>query len=335
LKSEKPWTNSAQLGPVGVLCALFRRVSIDDCDEIKDSVIQRLQDLTKLDIDKFSKLNDPDFAFGVAIGFSQWLPDELRQWLADRFVANSQTSNIRRAVLFAAAGKELNVSLAPLVFDPNKMQSYDLIPAIWLAENYPDLIEGEERRRGLWEAFEHVKNGIGLDDDIDASGSLYTASTIDVAMLYEAVQNQTREPNPVTLFRNIPFHPDVQLAAKSLFCNGEYVNAVFEAGKLFIDAVKHKAGNPVDKFGKPLDGATLMNNVFSSKPPKLKFNPLANLADQNEQTGLSMIAQGIAIGLRNPKGHQPKAAIQLGPYEALEQLAIISYLMNRLDTSTP
>jgi hypothetical protein len=62
---------------------------------------------------------------------------------------------------------------------------------------------------------------------------------------------------------------------------------------------------------------------------------IRNLADQNEQTGLSMIAQGIAIGLRNPKGHQPKAAIQLGPYEALEQLAIISYLMNRLDTSTP
>ncbi|HUE83658.1 MAG TPA: TIGR02391 family protein [Pyrinomonadaceae bacterium] len=66
----------------------------------------------------------------------------------------------------------------------------------------------------------------------------------------------------------------------------------------------------------------------------MKFNSLSNLADQNEQTGLSLIAQGIATGLRNPKGHQPKAAIQLGPYEALEQLAVISYLMKRLDAAT-
>lgn len=125
-------------------------------------------------------------------------------------------------------------------------------------------------------------------------------------------------------------------SADSLFIKGEYVNAVFEAAKSFIEAVKHQAGNPVDKNGKPLDGVVLIDNIFhrtSSKTPTLKFNALASLADQNEHDGLYYVARGIAQAFRNPKGHLPKAAIALTPYEALEQLATISYLMRRLDAA--
>ncbi|HUE83657.1 MAG TPA: hypothetical protein VMM84_16270 [Pyrinomonadaceae bacterium] len=214
-------------------------------------MIQRLENLAKKEIDKFSKLNDPDFAFGIAVGFAPWFPDELRRWLVDHFVRNAHTSNVRRAVLFAAAARELNGAISPLLFIPDKMQPYDLIPATWFAECYPELVEGDERRRGVWEAFERVKDGISTEEDADGSGALYTASIVDVAMLYEAVQHQTLEPDPVTLFGNMPLHSEIQRAAKSLFCNGEYVNAVFEAGKLFIDAVKHRSGNPVDRTGKP------------------------------------------------------------------------------------
>ncbi|HSB08320.1 MAG TPA: TIGR02391 family protein [Blastocatellia bacterium] len=87
-------------------------------------------------------------------------------------------------------------------------------------------------------------------------------------------------------------------SADSLFIKGEYVNAVFEAAKSFIEAVKHQAGNPVDKNGKPLDGVVLIDNIFhrtSSKTPTLKFNALASLADQNEHDGLYYVARGMIM----------------------------------------
>ncbi len=236
-------------------------------------------------------------------------------------------------LLFAAAAQEIGGTISPLVINGTELQVHEVFPALWFAERYPKLIEGDDRRRGLWEAFERIKEGVIWETTANDSGALYVASPIDAAMFYEALLYQTREIDPMTLFNNIPWHPEVRHSSESLFIKGEYVNSVLEAAKMFIDTVKLRTGHPVGKDSKPLDGVKLIEHAFGSKPPVLKFNDLKTQVDENEQRGLSLIAQGTVSAFRNPKGHLPKAAITLGPYEALEQLAVISYLMRRLDSA--
>jgi len=120
-------------------------------------------------------------------------------------------------------------------------------------------------------------------------------------MFYEALLCQTREIDPVTLFNNIPWHPEVRHSSESLFIKGEYMNSVLEAAKMFIDTVKLRTGHPVGRDGKPLDGVKLIEHTFGSKPLVLKFNNLKTQADENEQRGLSLIAQGAVSAFRNPK----------------------------------
>ena len=78
------------------------------------------------------------------------------------------------------------------------------------------------------------------------AGAVYTASIIDIAMFYEALCGRTNEVDFITLFNNFPWHPKVKASADSLYHKGEYVNAVFEAAKMFIDEVKRKSGHPTD-----------------------------------------------------------------------------------------
>jgi uncharacterized protein (TIGR02391 family) len=133
------------------------------------------------------------------------------------------------------------------------------------------------------------------------------------------------------LYDNFPWHPEVRKVTQSLFTKGEFVMAVFQAGVLFIDAVKKRSAFPIGKDGRPLDGVSLMDSVFLAKPPLLKFTDMSDQTAQNEHRGLGLIAQGIVSALRNPKGHAPHVHIKLDPFEAIEQLATISYLMRRLD----
>ncbi len=335
LDSDEVWKNDSQLASAGILCTLFRRAGEEEGAKITRQVIERVERLRSKDIGKFSRLNDPDFVFGLTVGFANLFPEELCKWLAGHCERNAQTNNWRRCLLFNAAACELKGTISPLALNGSDLQVYEVIPALWFAECYPKLVDGDDRRRGVWEAFERVKEVISWEDSTDENAALYTASPVDAAMFYEALLCRTREMDPVTLFKNLPLHPEVRLSAESLFIKGEYVNAVFEAAKMFVDAVKCRAGNPVDKNGKPIDGVPLIQYTFESKPPKLKFNNLGTLAEQNEHDGLALIARGVTSAFRNPKGHLPKASISLSADEALEQLATISYLMKRLDSAHP
>lgn len=338
LNSDEVWKSDSQLASAGILSALFRQAGDEGCVKITPQVIEQVERLRAKDVSKFSRLNDPDFVFGFVVGFADAFPEELRRWLVEHCERSAQTNNWRRCMLFAAASCELKGTISPLPINGGDLQVYEVIPALWFAECYPELVDSDDRRRGVWEAFERIKEGISWEDSVSENATLYTSSPVDTAMFYEALLRRTREIDPVTLFKNLPLHPEVRHSAESLFIKGEYVNAVFEAAKTFIDKVKHRASNPVDKNGKALDGVVLLDNIFDrtgSKIPKLKFTNLSTLAEQNEHDGLYFIARGIAQAFRNPKGHLPKAAISLGPGEALEQLATISYLMKRLDSAHP
>jgi uncharacterized protein (TIGR02391 family) len=80
--------------------------------------------------------------------------------------------------------------------------------------------------------------------------------------------------------------------------------------------------------GEALDGTTLMQKVFSQNNPILRFNPLADESDRNEQLGFMMMFSGAVAGLRNPRAHK---LIKDDPERALEFIAFVSLLAKLLD----
>lgn len=331
LDSPDAWSVDGNLGAVGLLSSVLRRFGGIGFAPYLSNLDDRVQRLLAKDINKFSRLNDPDFVFPVALGLDTQGSENTRTKLRDHSGRNGQPGNSRRAILFAAATQEIGGTTPQFDFNIPELKIHEIFPALWFAARYPNSIRDELVRRGLWQSFESIRESVNLSLISNGQETLYPASPIDVAMLYEALLNQTMNIDPAVLFNNIPLHPVIRQAAESLFIKAEYVMAVFQASVTFVDAVKKNAGYPSDKNQNPLDGGPLMEHVFLSKPPKLKFNNLSSQAEKDEQRGLGLIAQGVVSAVRNPKGHTPKIAIVLDPYEALEQLATISYLMKRLD----
>jgi hypothetical protein len=80
-------------------------------------------------------------------------------------------------------------------------------------------------------------------------------------------------------------HSAIVGAAERLYLDRHYPQAVFEAGKALIDLVKAKSGIA-------LDGAPLMQSVFSVNNPILAFNDLSDQSDRDEQQGLMHLYTG-------------------------------------------
>jgi uncharacterized protein (TIGR02391 family) len=333
VSSETAWEYERNLGALGLLCFILRRANIQECDNLSARIVARLRlrELIERGVGKFSLLNDPDIVFGVALGVTTTiLSDDLKEWLQRHCLQSAQTGNLRRRLLFLAAAIELGASPSPVSLPTDSLRIDQMSPALWFAERYRSYLDKDEHCQALWDELAVTKEAIILEP-LEQSNGGFVVSNIDIAMLYEALTFQTRAVDPLILFQNFPLHPEVRRLAESLFAKGEYVGAVFEAAKAFVDVVKQKAGHPAGAKGQPLDGAPLMQHVFSPKHPILKFNALASQSDKDEHRGLGLIAEGIVAAVRNPKGHAPKDKITLDAYEALEQLIVISYLFKRVD----
>lgn len=124
------------------------------------------------------------------------------------------------------------------------------------------------------------------------------------------------------LFDRMKLHPDVIEASESLFKDGHYASAILEAFKAVNNFVKQKTG-------KPLDGKSLMSEVFSEKNPCIKLNELKTQSDIDEQEGFKFLYMGAMVGIRNPKAHD--RVQQKDPYKALEYLTFASLLIKRID----
>ena len=108
----------------------------------------------------------------------------------------------------------------------------------------------------------------------------------------------------------------------ALFRDGHYAQAVFEASKLLVDAVKQVSVRT------DLDGAALMQHVFSRKDPVLAFNDLADDSDRDEQQGFMSLYVGAVMAVRNPRAHRPDHVDT--PERALQYLDFLSLLADLL-----
>lgn len=128
----------------------------------------------------------------------------------------------------------------------------------------------------------------------------------------------------VATIRDLDLHPRIADVAAELYEDGHYDNAVFDACKALINAVKEKSRRD------DLDGSPLMMTVFSVNDPILAFNELKTQTERDEQQGMMHLFAGAVLAIRNPHGHAfPGNTAD----HAREYLGFLSLLAKRLQSA--
>ena len=83
--------------------------------------------------------------------------------------------------------------------------------------------------------------------------------------------------------------------------------------------------------GLTLDGAELVNRVFSIQNPILVLGPLASESQKSEQKGFSTLLVGLFGAVRNPLAHAPKTNWPMSEQDALDILTLVSLIHRKLD----
>jgi len=320
--SQSAGSQYRDLAPLGV-CAYL----VEDEEHqslLAKRIVTMLNALTEMEIGRFSPLNDPEQVFCVALGLKHRIAGLQRDQLSAYARQRIATGRLIRRVFYAASLLELGddphdwPTLTNESVDPE-----DLIAVLWLHERY------NQSEVALWRAFENVKEATSLTIPSTEEITLIPLSNRAIAILYEAVTRQTRAPSPEMLFENYSLHPRVREISESLFKKGEYLNAVLEATKALNEFIKLRAGSTKSEWA-------LVEEAMCGKSPKIQFNSLKTRSQRDEQRGLALIAKGIFAAFRNPKGHEPKdsPAVSIEPYDALDQLVTISYIMKRVEEAT-
>jgi len=113
------------------------------------------------------------------------------------------------------------------------------------------------------------------------------------------------------------------------YCTAElidenYFHAVLEAVKGIAQRIRVMTSLTTD-------GADLFNTVFYVKQPILKINSLTTETEISEQKGFSNMLVGLFGAVRNPVAHAPKISWPMSEQDALDILAIVSFIHRKLD----
>lgn len=158
------------------------------------------------------------------------------------------------------------------------------------------------------------------------SSAIATLESIKQHFL-EELEDSAREGSSskaIKAYQGLKLHPEIEKVASQLFLDGHYAHAIEDSVKALNNLVRLKSGL-LD------DGVSLMQKAFSLTNPLLKFNPLADKSDEEEQKGFMNWFTGTVSGLRNPRAHK---IIKDDPEMALEFIAFISLQAKLLDKTT-
>lgn len=321
------WTVKRNLAPLAFFTWLKKKYDFP----IDMRFIERIfQEVGTMDLDdKMSPLRRADQMFLLALGFSIAENEEGKNLISQ--IAESQMrGTLSRQVLYAASLRELGSEMPIAPAEPQ--DAGDIIALLWWQLRYlpnPD-------KSQIWQEFANVKDSILLHklDEFDARRIL---SPWEIALLYEALVMETLQPDPRMLFDYYPLHPRIRSITETDFMQGNYFGAVFEACKVLEDFLRNSISST--NIGVTLSKETLGDPCDAKHfSPKVKINALDPtstdyVSQLDEQKGYSSITIGAFQAFRNPKGHQPKDKSWVGvdPYEALDQLVIISHLMKRIE----
>ncbi len=276
--------------------------------------------------EKWSPLRDPEQVFLLALGFQAVEGEAVKNHLKGICKREMQRGPLQRRILYAAALKELGEQVACPYGEPQ--DEGDIVALIWWVERYGG------NKHEQWERFGSIQDRIAVNASI-AQCSQRILTLPEIAMLYEAVAQETSHPDPMLLFDYYPLHERIRGLARDYFQNGKYAAAVFEATKALNEMIQERSGIR-NRYEADLV-QTAMKQVSNPSKLPLRFNDfLHEDSGKSEQTGLALICEGIFKAFRNPKGHKPEdhQLVQLTPYEALDQLVVISYLMRRIEQAS-
>lgn len=120
-------------------------------------------------------------------------------------------------------------------------------------------------------------------------------------------------------------HPEIRQVADRYIDSDRMEVAIFESFKAVINRVKAMTG--LDGDG----GSGLLGQVFSDEKPRLILGDPSTQTGKDVQRGMRFLFMGAAAAIRNPDAHEQFRI--LGPEESLEELALASMLMRRLDAA--
>ena len=166
---------------------------------------------------------------------------------------------------------------------------------------------------------DEIREGIsrGLESNIT---KLQTA----IDMLRERLEELGESPvgRAQRAFDDMQLHPELRRRVGKLFEDGHFANAIEDACKVLEVFVKLRSGRD------DLSGTGLMQTVFSSAKPLLKFNALETDSEKSEQQGMMYLYAGAISALRNPRAH---GLVPDNAETAVELLGFVSFLLKSLD----
>ncbi len=124
-------------------------------------------------------------------------------------------------------------------------------------------------------------------------------------------------------FQGRVIHLEVLKYCSAELMQDNYFHAVFEATKGLAQRIR-------DMSGVQLDGATLIDKVFSVDRPLLAINALRTETEKSEHKGFAALLKGCFAAVRNPLAHEPKILWE-GEDDAADYLSLISLLHRKLD----
>lgn len=133
-----------------------------------------------------------------------------------------------------------------------------------------------------------------------------------------------RKTRTINFFDLLEIHPKIKEVSEKWFNQGDYDVAIERAFKRVIKLVQNKSG-------KNLDGASLMQHVFSIKKPILVFNSLKTQSEIDEQRGMMDLFSGAVSCIRNVRFHEELENDE--KMNSLHQIIFASFLAKRLDES--
>ena len=120
-------------------------------------------------------------------------------------------------------------------------------------------------------------------------------------------------------------HSEVLKYCRAELMQDNYFHAVFEASKGLAQRIR-------DMSGVQMDGAELIDRVFSIEQPLLAINSLRTQTEKSEHKGFAALLKGCFAAIRNPLAHEPKI-LWRSEDDAADYLSLISLLHRKLDES--
>jgi uncharacterized protein (TIGR02391 family) len=171
---------------------------------------------------------------------------------------------------------------------------------------------GEDERNGLLKSF---------CDQLTGEGDIRT-SVLSILQTAGIILGEASADRQEFLGRG--FHTEVIKHCQSLFSQGNYFHAVFEACKVYNKLVGQKALSSKD-------GEPLMMDVWGWQNGVLKVTACQTETDKNVQDGIKFLSAGLMRAMRNPTAHEPALHWPITKEDCLDMLNFVSFLLRQLD----